>query len=132
MSCHVRLCVIGLMVSFGVAMPLHAAELTATWDIPTDGNWNSASNWDTPNFPNNGADTYNVMVDGGAVANNVNVALNQVVTINSLAIDAGDTLTFNNGIDMSVLNAITNNGTILLNSAAASTDLNIGVGTGIG
>ena len=110
----------------------HAAQVTATWTgAGANANWDNPANWSTANFPNNGTPagtTYNVVIDGNSGAT-ANVILNVIVTIDALTVNSGDSLAFNNGQQITVVNSgagtgtIVNSGTIALNSGGTSTDL---------
>src|SRR5438046_4612565 len=84
----------------GMAGAALGAQTNATWNGGT-GVWNLATNWSGGVVPNNGADTFNVFIDGGKVVNSV-VTDDLSVTINSLNIDVGDRLVIGNGITLSV------------------------------
>lgn len=82
-----------------------AVQVDATWNGGT-GNWSVATNW-TPNVvPNNNADTYNVLIDGGKVAAS-SVSLDIDATIDKLTIDAGDSLGIGPGRILTVASGVT-------------------------
>jgi hypothetical protein len=93
------------------------AQSTATWN-GGNGNWNTSGNWDSGIVPNSG--TTSVVIDGGNFVSST-VLLNggQAFTpsINSLTVDAGDTLNIaaaavGNPTDLLVNGNVTLNGTL--------------------
>ena len=104
-----------------VALNLGASPASAQniW-IGGTGLWNNSANWSTGSNPGN---TDDVLVDNGDAGTNSVVTQDITATINSLTIDAGDTLSANNDIDLFILGtSITNNGTWSLNSNGNFTD----------
>ena len=98
-----------------------------TWKGGT-GNWSAAANW-SAGVPNNGAPantTYNVFIDGGNAAHSA-VTLDISATINTLTVDADDSLTQNNNTSFTVVGpTITNNGAIhLIGGGNANAYLNL-------
>jgi len=79
--------------------PARAAAQTATWNGGA-GNWNNAGNWTPAIVPNSG--TTSVFIDGGmsVVASVVNLDI--TAAVNALTIDAGDTLSFNAGVGLTL------------------------------
>ena len=75
-----------------------AADLHATWLLPSDGFWSDAAKWDSaPLFPNNDALTFDVTV--GAVGAPYTVTLATDIAIGNLDITSADaTLTHTAGI----------------------------------
>jgi len=83
------------------------------------GNWNGGTNWSNGAVP---APADDVFIDNGDILTNSDVTQDISATINSLTIDAGDSLTTGNGIDMSISGvSIINNGAWLLNSSGTTT-----------
>lgn len=78
----------------------NAAEVDVTWNGGT-GNWNTAANWTPAVVPNNGADTYNVFIDGGSPTGSV-VTLNLDAVITRLQLDADDHLSQSAGRDLTI------------------------------
>jgi len=76
-----------------VAVPeTFAAEIMSRWVGGASGRWAVPSNWSPAVVPNNGADTYHVVIDGDD-NQNVEVILDIApINIQTLTIDAGDTL----------------------------------------
>ncbi|ODS31085.1 MAG: PEP-CTERM motif protein [Candidatus Scalindua rubra] len=104
----------------------NAVQLTTTWNGGA-GNWNVAGNWSGGVVPNNGVDTFNVLIDNGN-ATNSSVSLDTNATIDNLTIDALDSLGINNGRILTVVSGATagtvsNAGTISMNSVGNTTDL---------
>ena len=62
-----------------------AADIVSTWD-GTTGNWSDASKWDTLDFPNNAAQTYEAILNSGTVT------LDQAIILELLT-QSGGTLT---------------------------------------
>jgi hypothetical protein len=88
-----------------------------TWGLTTDGNWNSAGNWDPAGVPN-AADAF-VTIDNKP-SFNVNVTINNFhPSVGGLTIDSGDSVTVSDGHHLYLKNTptVTNNGTINLTSA---------------
>ena len=79
----------GLAVALALA-PVHLnATTVATW-IGGNGDYTDATNWDTsPLIPNNGADSFNVVIDG-----NVTVTLDGVNSITVDSLDLGERTRF--------------------------------------
>ncbi|MBZ0109577.1 MAG: PEP-CTERM sorting domain-containing protein [Candidatus Scalindua rubra] len=109
-----------------------AVQLPATWTGGTS-NWNNTGNWDTGVVPNNGVNTYNVLIDNGAGGTNSSVTLDINATIDNLIVDSGDSLNFNNSRDLTIASgSVINNGTINTNGTNSSTDLTIQNGGSLG
>ncbi|NKB19331.1 MAG: hypothetical protein GKS01_02195 [Alphaproteobacteria bacterium] len=129
-----------LLVSLAISSAANAAAITATWQDGNIDDWNSVANngtnWNfssaptTAAFPNNDVnDTFSVQIDNGGAGNST-VNLNADVTIDSLSVSSGDTLNFDNGRDMTLVNStIVNNGAISMNSIGSTTALTFS-GTG--
>lgn len=113
-----------------------AAQVTETWTGGV-GDWNNdVAMWDPPvcpgtcppnalSYPRNGfpdaATTYAIQIDDGNAANSV-ITLDVGISIDTLAVDAGDQFTLANGHFLRIDGgAVTNNGIILLNSSGNST-----------
>jgi hypothetical protein len=77
------------------------ADLTATWDSSTD-DWSDGTHWlDTnPNFPNNGAVTYDAVISGGAVTLDQDIVINLLQLTGGL-IDGSSNLTLETGLTWS-------------------------------
>jgi hypothetical protein len=101
-----------------------AAVVDATWQLNGDGNWNTGSNWSPSGVPDNTIlNQYNVRIDNDANFN-VIVSLNASLDINNLTVDAGDSLSFVNGMDLQIYGtSVINNGTIALNGILSATNL---------
>ncbi len=109
-----------------------AQQTFFTWNGPNGGGWGTAANW-TP---------FGIPAVAGHVAlipANTNPVLNLAVTIDKFGMGANSQLTINNGIALTVIGQtdnlgvtglMSNEGTILLNSAGAGTDLIIAGGAG--
>lgn len=96
-----------------------AAQLDAVWNGGT-GDWNIAGNWNTALFPNNGADTYNVLIDdGNATASEV--SLDFSTTVDNVDLDSDDVLWVNSSGSLIIVGGgvVNNAGTINLNSTGA-------------
>ncbi|MCP5149805.1 MAG: choice-of-anchor D domain-containing protein [Ectothiorhodospiraceae bacterium] len=112
----VRAVVLG--VALGLAAGTAAAATPATW-IGGAGNWNDPGNWSGGVVPQNTpTETFDVVIDNASGTASV-VTLNVNTTIESLTLDAGDTVTFNDGIDLTIAGGPTtgflvNDGTINL------------------
>ena len=115
---------------FGSSLVAQAAQVTATWIGGSSGNWSVPTNWSTGVVPNNsGGTTYNVIIDNSATT--ASVQLNGNFTIDALAVNAGDSLTFANASRLTVVNqgagtgsgTINNAGAITINSGGNNTDL---------
>src|SRR5262245_16005580 len=108
----------------------HGADFSTTWVGPASSNWNIGANWSGGNFPtlnNPSGAAYFAFIDGGN-AQNSTVALNINATLKGLTISSGDTLNVGNFLTLtvngdSVTSAISNAGTISLNSAPSATSL---------
>jgi hypothetical protein len=98
-----------------VALPAAAAQQTATW-LGGSGLWTEGDKWSTGAAPkNSGGDTFAVVIDNGNAAASV-VTLNTNPTVDSLVLDAGDTLTIvnANGLTLATEDGLVNNGTLTL------------------
>ena len=125
-----------LMGLAGLQLGLAAGVAGATdaqWDSANaTGNWTDAGSWIIPGnpgvAPNNGAGglNFDVVIDNDA-GFDVVVALNTSPTIDSLTVDAGDRLSFNNGSDLVITNnsavGLVVDGVIALSGVGAITDL---------
>lgn len=104
------LCV-GLAASCLAAPRAEAVQLNANW-LGGAGLWNDAGQWSTPNFPDNGADTYAVTIDAASSV----VVLTNSVMIDSLTLDDDTSFLSVNNL-MSVLGSVqVDSGTLILNS----------------
>src|SRR5262245_40289977 len=101
-----------------------AAVIDAAWQADSNGNWNTAANWDIGAVPNNNAtDQYNVRIDNDTNFN-VTVSQNITRTINNLKVDAGDSLALLNSCTLNIAGAsIIDNGIISLGSTGNLCDL---------
>jgi len=102
------------------------------WAAGGTGFWNTAAAWSPAGVPNNNASfLYHVRVDSSAAA--VNVGTNGNFTIDRLRVDAGDTVTVQNGtrLTLSAANGagvIENQGTISLGGTGSNTYLHCETG----
>ena len=107
------------------------AAVNATWSGGTTGIWSTGTNWNPNGAPNNGANTYSVFVDGGAVQNSA-VTLDISATVNTISVTAGDSLSVNAGLTLSLAGTgagvITNNGTFTVSGGASGTDMRLAGG----
>ncbi len=89
---------------------------------PTSGTWSNATLWDTGLVPDASDD---VLIDARAQISTVSLDVN--ATVRSLQIAIGDTLEFNNGIDMVVGSAssLDNNGSIQLSPFSLTSVLEV-------
>ena len=111
-----------------------AVLIPSAW-VGGSGNWSDASNWDPAVVPNNGADTYAVSIDDGDSGTASEVTANGNFTIDSLAIDSGDSLDIASGRNLVVVGGpLTNNGEIRLDhiSSTGSTQIFVEGDTTIG
>src|SRR5438874_7957320 len=93
-NCRIRWAA-AMVAAAGVLCPhdhAGAAQVAVTWTGGA-GDWNTAAKWSPAVVPNNGADTYNVFIDGGKTGVVSAVTLNASATIDNLTVDAGDSLT---------------------------------------
>ena len=76
-----------ITVAFAFYSGVALGQLDARWINPNGGSWGIAANWTTPEYPNNGAQTYNATIDlgGGPYA----VRLARPITIDSFLLDSG-------------------------------------------
>lgn len=100
---------------------------TTNW-LGGTGNWSSAAMWSTKAVPN--GSTANVCIDNGNSTNSV-VTLDVNVTVGTLVVDAGDSLTISNGITFIVAGGISNSGQIVMNGSANPTFLEIANGQNV-
>lgn len=108
---------------------------------PAAGNWDTPANW-SAGVPNNGTPsgvTYDAFIDNGAAQNSVVTISSSITrTVDHLTITSGDTLNVSNNTFLQLTGggtALTNNGTLNLNSTGSSTRLrflNGGTITGTG
>jgi YVTN family beta-propeller protein len=98
------------------------ASGAAIWTGGASGSWNVGSNWSTGSVPN-GAGVNVCINDGNTTPSAVTVASG--VTIGSLVIDAGSSLTISNNIDFEVTGNIYNAGSILVNAGGNGTSFSI-------
>ncbi len=111
----------GLCVLLLAASQIHAALIDARW-IGGTGNWNSGPNWSNGVAPNNGADTFNVLIDDGSPTASV-VTQNMTATIDNLTVDCNDTLSIANTITLTINAGVINNaGSINVSSTAQTTN----------
>lgn len=114
---------IGLALATGRA---GAAQVDANW-VGGASNWNNVLSWSPNVIPNNGTggNTYRVFIDHGAGPAST-VTLDISPQIDTLTIDTGEILNFNNGTLLALAGgSITNNGTINLSSIGSNTDLRL-------
>ena len=114
---------VAILLAGGGSPGLFAAQQPATW-LGGSGNWTDATKWSGGVVPNNNAtDTYNVNIDGGNPVSSSATLRGSVVpptyTIDSLAIDSGDSLTLNLDVNLQLNQSLTVNGTINVVSGTA-------------
>lgn len=98
-------------------MPSIAFGQTDAWNGGSD-NWSNASNWSS-GVP---SATSNVFIDNGkAVASPVTLDINGAA--NTLTVDSDDSLSFNNGVTLSMSGNISNAGKINMNGTNTNTQL---------
>ena len=108
-----------IAISFSPAAS--AAQVTVVWIGPGgnggDGLWGVASNWDPAVVPNNGTPagtTYRVVIDNENTDSVVTIPDNGVnYTVDSLKINAGDTLSLTFSANLTVVNSGSGTGTII-------------------
>src|SRR5262245_46595917 len=85
-----------------------AAPIISTWNGGAV-DWSTAGSWTPSGVPNNGADSFTVLIDGGktGTASTVNLDVNASVT--SFTIDSGDALSFESSRTLTLGGAATNN-----------------------
>ncbi|HPF40269.1 MAG TPA: hypothetical protein PK093_16645 [Phycisphaerae bacterium] len=116
------LCVLSSMFLSAV----EAAPITAIWN-GGDGVWSNGAQWDVGVAPQNGADRFSVMIDGGAsIASNA--ILDFSATIDNLTVDSDDSLAVLSGADLSIVagaesGTLNNAGLIRLNAFGNPTRL---------
>lgn len=114
-------------MAIGVAnIAVEAAQVNAIWDGGT-GNWNTAVNWTPDIVPNNGANTYNVLIDNGNVTTS-EVLLDLNATVDNVTVNSNDILRINNTRRLTLATGagagtINNAGLIHLNSTGSNTYL---------
>ncbi|MCG8407599.1 MAG: hypothetical protein MI923_20575 [Phycisphaerales bacterium] len=98
-----------------------SAQLDIVWNGGS-GDWDTVGNWDLVLVPNNGADTYNVLIDDGNVTAS-DVTLSLIRTVDNVTLDSDDVLSINNTARLRIANGgvIDNAGTINLNSTGNDT-----------
>jgi len=95
-----------------------ALPVLSTWTGGTTGAWEDAANWSSAAFPDNGTDTFDVEIDGGA-AQNTTVTLSSHRLIDSLVVDAGDTLVLTDSTMLELIDDASGAGTIETQGTAA-------------
>ncbi len=118
---------VGVALAAAVFFTGSVEAANAIWNGPAglggNGNWTDALRWSGGIVPDNGAETYDVFIDDGKIANST-VTLNTSVTINTLTIDPGDQLIFNNTQTLTLATGTsTNDGTIQINAINTATGL---------
>lgn len=106
----------------GTALPVTAADFTATWN-GTTGNWSDATKWSTnPAFPNNGVNTFDAVQSSGTVTLTQDIAIQKLSMSSSATNNGGgfnltlnDLLTFSSASGSATL---TGAGTINANGGA--------------
>ena len=68
--------------------PARAALITANWLAAADGDWDDATQWDSVNFPNNNADTYQAVV--AATGSSYTLTLDTTITVDQLTLNSAD------------------------------------------
>ena len=105
----------------------HAGAQTAHNWIPGTGNWSTAAQWSTATVPD--SDAADVYIDNGTTGTNSTVFVDGEFSLGRLTLDAGDTLSFNNGGRLVLRGGfggsgtVNNAGVISLNSTTSNTDL---------
>jgi hypothetical protein len=104
------------------------AQSTNTFIGGANGDWNIAANWSAGIVPSNGAQTWNVQVDGGTFGSS-NVNVNSFPTINRLDISSGDSVTLgsaSSGQSLTIVRnaqsgsgVVVNNGSVTINGPTA-------------
>jgi hypothetical protein len=100
------------------------ADVVSNW-VGGSGDWSDAANWDSADFPDNNGLTYEAVID---TAEYSHVTLDEDVTIDNFAIGLGDTLSIDNGNDLTLAagipaRTIMNAGTLSLESGGSPTSL---------
>ena len=67
------------------------AQDDATW-VGGTGNWSTSTNWNPAVVPNNGGNSFNVLIDNGDTNTDSIVSLDIVAAIDSLTVDLNDLL----------------------------------------
>jgi len=98
------------------------ASGAAIWTGGASGTWNTASNWSTDSIPNS-ATAVVCIDDGGSAAA---VTINSSVTVGTIFIDSGSSVTITDHQELEVINSIFNAGQI--NVAANGNQTNLGMG----
>ncbi len=115
----VCLCAAGASLAVGQAQTAHV------WTAGSD-NWSNAARW-TNGVPN--ADFADVYIDNSTTATNSTVSVDGEFSLGRLTLDAGDTLSFNNGGRLvfrggfAGSGTLNNAGVISLNSTTTNTDI---------
>ena len=113
----------GVIANFALASTTACSAAGATiWTGGASGNWNVGSNWSTGAIPN--GSSVNVCINDGNGTHS-QVTLTSGVSVGSLTIDAGSSLSISNNLDFQVNGNIYNAGTITLNSAGNPTFLSV-------
>ncbi len=125
---------LAILLALGVFSPFspnlaQAATCTlsspTTWNISGNGNWSTGADWSGGVFPNNSAT--NVCISNGT--SNVTLDANTSISVASLELAAGNTLSQSNNSGLNVYGSQINNaGTISLNNAGNFTVLVINSG----
>lgn len=120
-----------LALAVSTATPFVSMAADTSWVGGTDGVWSTASNWSGNAVPhNNGATTYNVLVDGNAATNSVvhvqHPSIRSTFTVDSLTIGAGDKVIIEDTFRLQVRNTLSNGGTIVVAGGTEFTTLDVG------
>lgn len=84
-SCAILAAAAGLCAVVGTTH----GQVTATWLTASSGNWSDATRWSTnPDFPNNGAQTYNAVITATGAA--YTVTLDQNIEVTDFTLDSAD------------------------------------------
>ena len=123
-SRHHRVCgVVGVIGSAALAGVVLAD--VATWTGSVSSIWNVADNWSSPVFPNNGALTWDVVIDGQGDGPAI-VDMTSQTIIDSLSVSSGDQVNITNGDIMFVdVGPILNDGTIRVAGTGGTTRLHL-------
>jgi hypothetical protein len=95
-----------------------AAMAQSTYTGPTGGAWGTAANWTPSGVPSATTD-----VSVNANASNVEVLVNVNSNARALNIDAGDSVSINNGLRLTLNGNLVNNGLLKINAINAATYL---------
>ncbi len=115
-----------------IGFPDSAQAAVAIW-TGGSGDWSVDTNWNPNTVPNNGVNTFNVLIDDGDVGANSRVFLDIDASVDNVTVDLSDRLILNDGrtltIDASGLGGtIANSGLIDLTSTGTATMMQVSGG----